>query len=60
MDKMPVILILHLITVCWMKFNCGTANNWSYHVPKDLRQFKYFMERERGAAGTLFRVDWNN
>ena len=45
-----------------MKFNCGTANNvWSLSCAKEDRQFKnYFMERESGAAGTLFRVDWNN
>lgn len=33
----------------------------SLSCAKEDRQLKnYFMERERGAAGTLFRVDWNN
>ena len=41
---------------------------WSLSYAKEDRQLKnYFMERHffwkelgRGAAGTLFRVDWNN
>lgn len=33
-----------------------------YHVPRKIDNLKIILwrERERGAAATLFRVDWNN